>query len=520
MKKTGILLYNEDNEIFLLDNWRLPIYENEISDLDSALHSFEILTGLKLNQENFEFINLGEFNNTTIYATEFNLEINLEINYNWFDIERIKKNMTEDIEFINRIEKYFLEDNDKEIDDFDESKSRNPLEPVSFDNMSVQEKRDFYHKYLNSLENDKFNDDLSNNIFEKMGVNSDVLEWSEFIYNIIENEIFLFSIDVEETPDEFIYQMENKNTYSTSTLFDEFQMEELLENESENIKEFITDFALEIIITFIDIKKDFNFDVELSTAYFDETNRKLVFDIYLPDSYISEKSKNEETYKKYINNYFGDFLKSNVSHEATHILEFIEKSKNPNNEHGIDVLRNFLNNHLSNKSMSKFSNEWRHFLKLVYLNIPFEVNARITQLFVQIQNKNIDTQSDFWNEVKKTTVWNEMIDLKNFNSDEFYENIEFHLPKDFDDENIINIFNEYKDDKEKLKSVMIYGLLSTWNKTIDLINDEYKDKDVQLKPIGIDFYDEPIKFFNSYEKKFHRTWDDFYKRVSKLYTNF
>ena len=118
---------------------------------------------------------------------------------------------------------------------------------------------------------------------------------------------------------------------------------------------------------------------------------------------------------KYIKKYFDNYITSLLTHELTHSLEFSEKVKNNSKHITKEILLNHMNNSMKNNDLTKVSKDWFYFLNLVYLNLSFEVNARIPQLYSMIEDKDMKTQDDFWTEVKKTNVWEEMLLLKDFN---------------------------------------------------------------------------------------------------------
>jgi len=381
------------------------------------------------------------------------------------------------------------------------------------------EKKQHYENYINNIEYNVFKNDVENGVFESLGINDDVLDWTNFLYSIVENEIYLFAVDLE---DEKIYkqttlEQSGKHTNSSTIDFNIDDMKKLIIEENLNT-ETLNIFEFKIDISFIDIEKDFNFDIEFSTGYYDEDNNQVYFDLYLPSNYLTKTNKNETNFKSYIKKYFKNYIKAIIGHELLHVFEFYQKTKNNRNDITKDILLNFINNTVKQKPLIGTSTQMRDFLELIYLQISFEENARITQIYIEIENDNIKTQDDFWKEIKETTVWKEMYNLKTFNADEFYSNLEYKLNDTITDESIINIFKSLEND-EDLKELITQAIFKDWDNTINQVNNYYDD-DIELKNVPESVINDPIKFFEYYEKKFHKTWENFNKNVGRLYTKF
>jgi len=518
-KQSGIILFNENKEILLLENYLLPIDYNQGSDdLINSLISLKNKTGLELEINDYEFINLGEFNALNIYAVEYLGEINSNIKYNWFDIETLYKKITDEtiVEFIKRIEKFFLEDDEEEVDEIEEPKSLAP-EPINFKDMNIQEKRDFYLKYLS--------------IKESLGVNHDVLEWSNIFTNLLLDQAALFCERLKTDKkfySETLRQVNNdKNEAEYGNLIelnlDINKMNEFIdENISKSNKIKLKDLEVDFNITIIE-----NCNTNYYGAFFNDMDAKIennilyggniFFDLYLSYEYLDlDKESTLKTLKDFLNKEDEDIVKKingMFSHEFTHVLEFKERMKNNDNIFR-DRIINFLVSLIRNDKLSKISMNWRSFLNLIYLDFSYEINARVSQLYTLIKDKDIKSQSDFFREVEKTEVWKDMIQLKEFDADEFYENFKYNV----DDDVIEDVM---KDVPGNNTDKVLITLLKKWDEYIDIVNEEYKKYgDISIDKLSEKELKKPKLFLKYWENKFHKDFDNFKLKIDRLYSKF
>ena len=532
-KKTGLLLYNDNKDILLINGWELPKdIQNDSDDLISSLISFKTLTKIELNIDNFNFINLGSHNNTTIFALEYLDETNFQIKHNWTLLEDCKKNTNiDDLEFINRIEKYFLEDNNQEVDDFDVSNSINPLEPIDFNKMNVQEKRNFYQNFLNTevieIEESILKNDIESGVLESLGVNKDTIEWANLLKNIIYIHIIEFAEKLKTDQDFYSKTLKQLDTNDD----DSFVNSGKISLDGEKVDKFIKDnlsktnnikmekIELDFIITFI---SDTEFNKDYFSAFFNDTlanldgdilkNTNIVYDLYVPYKILDIKDLNIETLQNYLQNYedLDTFIDGQLVHEMTHALEFIERRKN-NTHTTSERLINFLIYIFKKDDFLNISRDLKHFLNLVYLDLSFERNARVPQLYIEIKNKDINSTDDFLKIIKTTEVWNDMQQL-DFNAQDFYDNLSFNMDENDIDEVLSDFTGNTKD--KVLKS-----FLSKWNEIIVLVNKEWdKNDDIHLKKLTKNDLDNPLDFFKKWEIKFNSDLEDFKRKIDRLFS--
>jgi len=367
--------------------------------------------------------------------------------------------------------------------------------------MTRLEKKIIYNNYLNNITKTS----------ESLGINDEVLDWSIFIYSIVLNEIYLFSIDLD---DEKIYnqtylKQNDIDTNSSTISYTYKDLEKMIEDSDYLDKNFYKQFDLKIDVSFLN-KVDF--DIKLSNSYYDKFEKLLYFDLYLPDTFLNEKDKNETTFNIYIKKYFKNYIKSLISHELLHMFEFSKQDSNK------DLMLNFVNNTVKKSALIGTSSNMLDFLELIYLQLSFEENARITQIYIELEDEEINSQNDFWSKIQNTNVWNEMLKLKNFDADVFYSNLNYSLNDNIKDKNINIIFNSLENDAD-LKDLITQSIITNWNNTINDVNKYFNNN--LLKNVDDDILNgDSLKFFKYYEKKFHKTWLNFNKNVGRLYTKF
>lgn len=224
-------------------------------------------------------------------------------------------------------------------------------------------------------------------------------------------------------------------------------------------------------------------------------------------------------------------LKSTISHELLHVYQKIKQLETGGESHyGKETTLNALAN---NQFFSKLELEWwSKFLHLVYLHLSFEINARITQLYYSLKEKGVKTKKDFLTELKKSTMWNQMKLLENFNAEEFIK--EFELPSESLDDfnrNPLEMLHLFLQQKPSLKDRgidtsseenAIKSLIGLWDKILKLGNETIKEKhgiDFNMLPVPDKAKKDPYLFFKFFEKRFHnkaKKWKRKLYRIGSL----
>jgi len=358
---------------------------------------------------------------------------------------------------------------------------------------------------------------------ESLGINNDVTEWSLFLYDIILNQILLFSKDLDnEENKEKVKLILDNDEISYGAIYN-FPIEYFNKLIDENIKDNrikLKDIELNLEITYI---PEDMFSTDLFSANYNDNDIKyengiiynilLNIDIYLPIKYLDIEEKNLNTLNIFLHKYgISTYIKSMLNHEMTHVLDFTERFKKGKNSE--ELILNYLINILKKNKMNDLSPLWEYFLNLIYLQLSFEANARVSQLNSIIGDKKYNNQEDFWSAVEKTSVWKEMSDLSNFDAKIFYDNFTY----DANDDDINQLFEYEGTEKDKVFKYFI----NLFNDIIDDVNEFFKNEynsNKELKKLPKQQLDNPLVFLEYWEKRFHKVFDKFKKKVSRLYTN-
>lgn len=167
---------------------------------------------------------------------------------------------------------------------------------------------------------------------------------------------------------------------------------------------------------------------------------------------------------------------------------------------------------------------WQKFLHLVYLHLSFEVNARITQLYYYLQDKEVNTKEDFLKELKKTSVWKQMKMLEDFDAEEYVKS--FKLPTIEKEDNPLMMLDilarkaklakqgiNVKSEEEALKS-----LIDLWDKMLDIGNKAMKQGNMEITMDNVpnSAKEDPMKFFKFFEKRFHKKAEKWKRKLYRI----
>lgn len=254
------------------------------------------------------------------------------------------------------------------------------------------------------------------------------------------------------------------------------------------------------------------------------SNQKFTFKMYAPTSWLEDGQFNQETFKKSV--------KPSISHELLHAYETYMRIKNSGESESTEFFgRETMLNTASNLMKDRKYPQWSQFLTLVYLHLSFEINARITQLYYELKDKNIKTPEEFTKAVKSSTIWEEVKKLEDFNAEKFIKSFEGSKLGFMD--MIEDIGTQMERVKGNLpaikptsdpKKAMIH-LIDGWNTVLQRMNKElseigYTGKLMDVVPEKA--MKDPIFFFKFFEKRFHKKAEKFKKkllRVSSLILN-
>lgn len=239
-------------------------------------------------------------------------------------------------------------------------------------------------------------------------------------------------------------------------------------------------------------------------------NLELEFNLSVEKEGISNKDINE--------------LEETISHELLHVYQKINQLKSGGESHfGPETTLNALTNNQHFKEIN--IDWWSKFLHLIYLHLSFEINARVTQLYHRLKNKDIKTSEDFVLELKKSNVWKQMEMLESFNAEDFIN--EFELPDD--DNNPSNplafLHNLFKDSHYKSlgvdiesKEAAIKSLINLWDQILSVGVKAMGNigVNITMEKVPQKAKEDPYMFFKFFEGRFHKKAETWKRKMYKI----
>lgn len=207
-------------------------------------------------------------------------------------------------------------------------------------------------------------------------------------------------------------------------------------------------------------------------------------------------------------------LKTIIMHELLHGYQSYQQLKSIGKPHfGKETALSSLT---QNQLLKDVGGEmWKNFLNLVYLHLSFEINARVSQLYQEMVNKGVKTKKDFLRVLKKSSVWEEMKSLEEFDTEDFLNSFEHTIKKTnnpFID--LMNIlFGKKKSSEETLKNA-----IRAWDGTLSVFVSVMKKRgiDVNMDAVPQKAKENPYYFFKFFEKRFHKKAEKFKRKLYKL----
>lgn len=241
------------------------------------------------------------------------------------------------------------------------------------------------------------------------------------------------------------------------------------------------------------------------------------FEPLLPDDVdvegISDKLKYE----------IGQAIKPTIAHELLHTYQTFKQMESGNPSHfGREMLLNAMSQHPGMKF--EMFGEWNRFLMLNYLHLSFEVNARVTQLYYEMEINDVKTKEDFLRVLKKSTIWKEVTALESFDAKQLLK--DFKLP-DFGD-GIEQFIGSTMFDLElrmrglvntETKEDIIKSLINLWDVILQQGSEAMKEfygVDIPMDKVPQSAKEDPYLFFKFFEKRFHKKAKKFKKKLYRI----
>ena len=254
-------------------------------------------------------------------------------------------------------------------------------------------------------------------------------------------------------------------------------------------------------------------DMDIQKATFDDGKIKslLVGGTINLEITLPESSYENVTFVELYDSEIKPYVESVLFHELTHIYEFYNRLIN-------DALTPGFENVTHNTSMiNKIGvvDDWDELMFLIYLHLSFELNARVSEVYGLIRNKNITSKEKFLEFLKTSRAFSYAKRLRNFKAETYYR--DFEVP-----EETINRVREYDGKEtpiEEIKEIVLDQLVSNWiTSYTNILSDFSNGEEVSLPNLPSKITSSSKNFLRFWEKRFNRAGDDSIRKISKLYS--
>tara|TARA_R100001509_G_C4858829_1_gene212649 strand:- start:49 stop:1149 length:1101 start_codon:yes stop_codon:yes gene_type:complete len=197
-------------------------------------------------------------------------------------------------------------------------------------------------------------------------------------------------------------------------------------------------------------------------------------------------------------------------HELTHVVEFynrvISGTATPNFEQ-VSNLTQMLN------KMGSID-DWDELMFLIYLHLSFELNARVSEVYGLLRNKQINSKDEFIEFLKNSRAFSYAKRLKNFSSERFIKDLE--IPQSTIDR--IRDFDGKKTSMEEIKDVVLRQLIDNWSDTYQsFLADFSADDNLKIPELSPTITSSPENFLKFWENRFNKAGEDSIRKISRLY---
>ena len=254
-------------------------------------------------------------------------------------------------------------------------------------------------------------------------------------------------------------------------------------------------------------------EIDLVDATFDDgkTLPLVVGGIINMEINIPESSYENGSFVELYNSEIKPYAESVLFHELTHVYEFYKRilsnSAKPNFEQVANLTQ------MLNKMGAV--DDWDELMFMIYLHLSFELNARISEVYGLLRNKNITSKEEFVKFLKTSRAFSYAKRLNNFSAEKFVE--------DFDiSQETIDRIREYdgkKTSMEEIKNVVLDQLIQNWSVTYeDFLKDFSADETIKIPNLPSKVLSSPQNFLKFWEKRFNKAGQDSLRKISRLYS--
>jgi hypothetical protein len=254
-------------------------------------------------------------------------------------------------------------------------------------------------------------------------------------------------------------------------------------------------------------------DMDIKEATFDDgvTRPLLVGGTITLELTIPQSSYDNVSFVELFDSEIKPYVEAVLFHELTHVYEFYNRLLNSS----LDPSFENMSSTTSMLNKMGLVDDWDELMFLVYLHLSFELNARVSEVYGLIRNKNIKSKEEFIEFLKTSRAFSYAKRLRNFKADNYYS--DFEVPQE-----TIDRVREY-DGKEtpidEIKEIVLQQLIDNWVVSYkNLLNDFSDDENLSIPTLPPKVTSSPQKFLKFWEKRFNSAGEDSIRKISKLYS--
>lgn len=254
-------------------------------------------------------------------------------------------------------------------------------------------------------------------------------------------------------------------------------------------------------------------DMDIRDATFDDgtTRPLLVGGTITIEISIPQSSYDSVTFVELFETEIKPYVESVLFHELTHVYEFYNRLLTSSLDPSFENLSS------TSSMINKMGlvDDWDELMFLIYLHLSFELNARVSEVYGLIRNKNIRTKKEFLDFLKTSRAFSYAKRLRNFKAETYYN--DFEVPKDNIDR--VREYDGKETPIEEIKEIVLQQLVDNWVVSYKQLLDDFSDDETLSVPsLPSTATSSPQKFLKFWEKRFNRAGEDSIRKISKLYS--
>jgi len=351
-------------------------------------------------------------------------------------------------------------------------------------------------------------------IKEALGVPKSIEFWADTFSDVINDGLLmLLSSEDKEvffTGDDVQTKAVSRGWNSSNSKFLDFPLAEPQLNLKLNI---VPDESIRNGDDYIDAASFDTSEINLVDATFDDgkTLPLVVGGIINMEINIPESSYENGSFVELYNSEIKPYAESVLFHELTHVYEFYKRilsnSAKPNFEQVANLTQ------MLNKMGAV--DDWDELMFMIYLHLSFELNARISEVYGLLRNKNINSKEEFIEFLKTSRAFSYAKRLNNFSAQKFFD--DFELTQETIDR--VREYDGKKTSIEEIKNVVLDQLIQNWSVTYeDFLKDFSADETITIPNLSNKVLATPQNFLKFWEKRFNKAGHDSLRKISRLYS--